>query len=219
MILAMAASMEGIAMPGICGELAELLSTVQRPGDFFASGRIELLPPRLTVDGVGQIALPLLPAQAEQLITLAELAPYGRGAATIVDTSVRRTWQIGPDRVRIDGKHWQATLDRAVALAADGLGVDEAVSAEFYKLLVYDKGSFFVSHRDTEKEPGMFATLVLALPSQSKGGELVVRHKEHEAKLDLRCEEPAEIAFAAFYADCVHEVLPVRAGCRATLVF
>ena len=104
-------------MPDICGELAELLSTVQRPGDFFASGRLELLTPRLTVDGVGQIALPLLPAQAEQLIALAELAPYGRGAATIVDTSVRRTWQIGPDRVRIDGKHWQATLDRAVALA------------------------------------------------------------------------------------------------------
>src|SRR5262249_9521289 len=27
------------------------------------------------------------------------------------------------------------------------------------------------------------------------------------------------VAFAAFYADCVHEVLPVTSGCRATLVF
>jgi len=219
MILAMAASMEGIAMPGICGELAELLSTVQRPGDFFASGRLELLPPRLMVDGVGQIALPLLPVQAEQLIALAERAPYGRGATTIVDTSVRRTWQIGPDRVRLDGKHWQATLDGAVALAADGLGVDEPVSAELYKLLIYDKGSFFVSHRDTEKEPGMFATLVLALPSLSSGGELVVRHKEREARLDLANDDPSEMAFAAFYADCVHEVLPITAGCRATLIY
>ena len=155
-------------MPGICEELAELLSTVQRPGDFFASGRLELLAPRLTVDGVGQIALPLLPVQAEQLIALAERAPYGRGAATIVDTNVRRTWQIGSDRVRIDGKRWRATLDRVVALAATGLGVDEPVSAELYKLLIYDKGSFFVSHRDAEKVPGMFATLVLALPSQCR---------------------------------------------------
>jgi predicted 2-oxoglutarate/Fe(II)-dependent dioxygenase YbiX len=219
MILAMAASMEAIAMPGICGELAELLSTVQRPGDFFASGRLELLPPRLTVDGVGQIALPLLPVQAEQLIALAERAPYGRGAATIVDTSVRRTWQIGPDRVRLDGRHWQATLDRAVALAAEGLGVDEAVSAELYKLLIYDKGSFFVSHRDTEKAPGMFATLVLALPSLSSGGELVVRHKAGEARLDLANDDPSEMTFAAFYADCVHEVLPITAGCRATLIY
>ncbi len=206
-------------MPGICAELAELLSAVQRPGDFFASGRMELLPPRLTVDGVGQIALPLLPVQAEQLIALAERAPYGRGVATIVDTSVRRTWQIGPDRVRLDGKHWQATLDRAVALAAEGLGVDEPVSAEFYKLLIYDKGSFFVSHRDTEKEPGMFATLVLALPSPSSGGELVVHHREREARLDLANDDPSEMTFAAFYADCVHEVLPITAGCRATLIY
>jgi predicted 2-oxoglutarate/Fe(II)-dependent dioxygenase YbiX len=208
-----------MAMPGICAELAALLSTVQRPGDFFASGRLELLPPRLTVDGVGQIALPLLPVQAEQLVALAERAPYGRGAATIVDASVRRTWQIGPDRVRLDGKHWQATLDRAVALAAEGLGVDEPVSAEFYKLLIYDKGSFFISHRDTEKEPGMFATLVLALPSLSSGGELVVRHKEREVRLDLANDDPSEMKFAAFYADCVHEVLPITAGCRATLIY
>src|SRR5260370_41060437 len=97
---------------------------------------MELLPPRLTVDGVGQIGLPLLPVQAEQLIALAERAPYGRGAATIVDTSVRRTWQIGPDRVRLDGKHWQGTLDRAVALAPEGLGVEETVSAEPYKLRI-----------------------------------------------------------------------------------
>jgi predicted 2-oxoglutarate/Fe(II)-dependent dioxygenase YbiX len=208
-----------MAMPGICEALAELLRTVRRPGDFYASGRLELQTPRLTVDGVGQIALPLLPVQAEQLIAAAERAPYGRGEATIVDTSVRRTWQIAPDRVHVGGKHWQATLDRAVALAVKGLGVDEPVAATLYKLLIYDAGSFFVSHRDTEKEPGMFATLVLALPSTSSGGELVVRHREREARLDLANDDPSEMTFAAFYADCVHEVLPITAGCRATLVY
>ena len=169
-------------------ELRDLLSTVQQPGDFYASGRLELLAPRLVVEGVGQIAFPLLPVQAEQLIAMADRAPYGRGSATIVDTSVRRTWQIGPDQVRLSGKHWRGTLDRIVALAAEGLGVSEPVSAELYKLLIYDEGSFFVSHRDTEKEPGMFATLVLALPSLSSGGELVVRHKGREVTLDLASE-------------------------------
>ncbi len=206
-------------MPGICEELAELLSTVRRPGDFFASGRLELHTPRLTVDGVGQIALPLLPVQAKQLIAAAERAPYGRGVETIVDMSVRRTWQIEPDRVHVGGKQWQATFDRAVALATQGLGVDESVAATLYKLLIYDEGSFFVCHRDTEKKPGMFATLVLALPSTSSGGELVVRHQEREVKLDLANDDPSELTFAAFYADCVHEVLPITAGCRATLVY
>lgn len=203
----------------ITQELAEILGDVDRPGDFFASGRAEFLAPRLEVEGVGPIALPLLPAQAKQLIKSATRAPYGRGADTVVDTKVRRTWQIEAGRVSIGGKHWAKTLDGIVERATEGLGVAGPVTAELYKLLVYDKGSFFVSHRDTEKSPGMFATLVLALPSKSKGGELVVRHRDREGRLDLACDEPSEIAFAAFYADCVHEVLPVTFGCRATLVF
>ena len=110
-------------------------------------------------------------------------------------------------------------METILARIAAGLGVTEPVAAELYKLLVYDQGSFFVSHRDTEKVPGMFATLVLVLPSVSTGGELVVRHKDREVRLDLRCEDPSEAAFAAFYADCVHEVLPVITGCRLVLVY
>jgi predicted 2-oxoglutarate/Fe(II)-dependent dioxygenase YbiX len=203
----------------ITQDLAEILSEVNRPGDYFAAGRVESASPRLEVEGVGPIALPLLMAQARQLIKAATRAPYGRGSDTVVDTKVRRTWQIEADRVRIGGKHWSKSLDGIVARVAEGLGLTEPVTAEFYKLLVYDKGSFFVSHRDTEKVPGMFATLVLALPAQSDGGDLVVKHGDREVRLDLRCDEPGEIAFAAFYADCPHEVLPVTAGCRVTLVF
>src|SRR6202035_480991 len=57
-----------ISMSSLNTELAEILSTVERPGDFFASGTVEMLAPRLEVEGVGQIALPLLPVQAEQLV-------------------------------------------------------------------------------------------------------------------------------------------------------
>jgi 2-oxoglutarate-Fe(II)-dependent oxygenase superfamily protein len=206
-------------MSSITTKLAELLGTVCRPGDFFAAGTIEIPAPRLEVEGVGLVALPLLPIQAGQLVAVAERAPYGRGAETLVDTEVRRTWQIGASRVRIAGKHWARALDAILARVAEGLGVNEPIAAELYKLLVYDQGSFFASHRDTEKVPGMFATLVVALPSVSTGGELVVRHKSREVRLDLRCDEPSEAAFAAFYADCVHEVRPVASGCRLTLVY
>ena len=200
-------------------ELANILADVDRPGDYFVAGRAEFLTPRIEVDGVGLIALPLLSAQAKQLIKAASRAPFGRGTETVVDTKVRRTWQIEASRVSISGKHWSTIIDGIVARAAEGLGVLGPVAAELYKLLVYDKGSFFVSHRDTEKAPGMFATLVVALPSVSEGGELIVRHDDREARIDLQCDDPSEVAFAAFYADCVHEVLPVTNGCRATLVF
>jgi hypothetical protein len=94
----------------ITTDLAAVLKSVRRPGDFYVSGTIELMPPRLEVAGVGRIALPV-PAQVAALIAAAERAPYGRGAQTLVDTAVRRTWQIGAEAVRIAGTHRQRSLD------------------------------------------------------------------------------------------------------------
>ena len=206
-------------MDSINAALASVLQTVQTPGDFFAAGECALHLPLIEVEGIGPIALPLLPAQAAQLIAAAERAPYGRGADTLLDTSVRRTWQIGVDRVRIRDRHWPAMLDGIVERAAMGLGAGVGVKAELYKLLVYDEGSFFLEHRDTEKSPGMFGTLIVALPSLHTGGELVIRHREREVRLDVRSADVSELAWAAFYADCVHEVLPITSGCRLVLVY
>ncbi|MGC9270953.1 2OG-Fe(II) oxygenase [Acidiphilium sp.] len=206
-------------MVSITKDLAAVMGLIQRCGDFFAHGIHEIAAPGLDVVGIGPIALPLLPSQAAQLIGMAERAPYGRGEQTLVDVAVRRSWQLNPDRVRIRGSGWARTLDAIVARAAEGLGVTGKVTAEFYKLLVYDEGSFFVNHRDSEKIPGMFATLIIELPSIHTGGDLIIRHAGREARIESHLNEPSEAAFAAFYADCVHEVLPVTSGCRLTLVY
>ena len=206
-------------MSSIGAALLDCLGSVERPGDFCVGGTRDIMMPAIDVDGVGRIAFPLLPEQVERLLAIAEAAPYGRGEKTLLDPTVRRSWQIGPDRIRIGGRRWKQTLSDLVADAASGLGVNEPVAADFYKLLLYDAGSFFVGHRDTEKAPGMFATLVIVVPSAHSGGELVVRHLGRELMFDLRPEDPSEIGFAAFYADCVHEVRPVVTGHRLTLVY
>jgi predicted 2-oxoglutarate/Fe(II)-dependent dioxygenase YbiX len=200
-------------------ELPKLLSTVRCHGDFYAAGSTELAPPNLSVDGVGLISLPFQQGQLAQLIASASLAPFGRGEQTVIDTAVRKTWQIDAARLHFGGRHWQASLDAIVATACAGLGVGDPVTAQLYKLLIYDTGSFFVEHRDTEKSAGMFATLVIVLPSVSAGGELLIRHRGREVCLPLACADPSDAAFAAFYADCVHEVRPVTSGSRLTLVY
>ena len=63
------------------------------------------------------------------------------------------------------------------------------------------------------------ATLAAALPVAGAGGELVIRHRERQAVVDRCTDEPSELAFAAFYADCVHEIRPVTAGHRIVLVY
>lgn len=206
-------------MTTINQNLADILVTIRRDGDFYATGTSEIAMPQLEVDGVGRIALPLLPVQAEQLIACASRSPFGRGEQTLIDTTVRKTWQIPAEQVHLSGRSWSATLAGIVNKAVVKLGVTEPVAAELYKLLIYDPGSFFVAHRDTEKSAGMFATLVLVLPSVCSGGELIVRHRDHEVCLDLNRADPSGAAFAAFYADCVHEVLPVTSGYRLTLIY
>ena len=203
----------------IGAQLLESLRSVERPGDFCVGGIREAFMPAVDVDGVGRIAFPIMPAQAERLVAIAEAAPYGRGEETVVDRGVRRTWQLDSAKVRIGGRHWETTLSELAVAVALGLGVSKPLAADFYKLLVYDAGSFFVDHRDTEKIPGMFATMVLVLPSTHSGGELVVKHAGRETALDLRPEDPSEIGFAGFYADCVHEVRPVTSGFRVCLVY
>ena len=206
-------------MSSIGTALLDSLRSIERPGDFCVGGIRQISMPTIDVHDVGRIAFPILPVQVERLLAIAEAAPYGRGEETVVNRDVRRTWQVDSAKVRIGGRHWDETLGVLVADIALALGVDEPVAADFYKLLVYDTGSFFVDHRDTEKAPGMFATMVLVLPSTHSGGELVIRHLGREVVLDPRPEEPSEIGFAAFYADCVHEVRPVTKGCRLALIY
>src|SRR6266496_515049 len=150
--------------------LEALLAGVERAGDFFVSGTVEIPMPKVEVDGVGVLSFPVPETQIQQLIA---------------------------------------------GLGCEGM----AVSAELYKLLVYDPGGFFLAHRDTEKAGGMFGTLVVVVPSAHRGGELVIRHAGREVTMDMSGAEFSEVSFAAFYADCEHEVKAVTEGNRVCLVY
>ena len=200
--------------------LEEVLKSIERSGDYFAEGRLEKPPPHMRVEPVGTIAFPILLPQVQSLIEAAERAPYGRGEETILDRSVRDCWQIAADRVQFQGSRWDKTLASILSYVAEELGLPRRdISAQLYKLLVYETGGFFSSHRDTEKVDGMVATLVISLPVEGKGGELVVRHKDRETVIDMCVGDPGEMAYAAFYADCVHSTKPVRTGHRVSLVY
>ncbi|MDE0227476.1 MAG: 2OG-Fe(II) oxygenase [Spirochaetaceae bacterium] len=200
--------------------LEALIESIDRPGEYCTHGRLFAPLPRLEVAGAGLISFPVPPVQADALAAVAERAPYGRGPDTVLDRSVRDCWQIDAGQVDVGGGAWNDTLAQVVGRAAEGLGCPrERTEARLYKLLVYEPGGFFSAHRDSEKATGMVATLVISLPVAGTGGELVIRHKQSETVIDLRTEDPSELAFAAFYADCVHETRPVATGHRIVLVY
>ena len=102
------------------------LRAVDRPGDYFVSGSIEGLMPKMSVDPVGRIAFPILESQARALASAAERAPYGRGPDTVFDPDVRDCWQIDANRVGLFGAGWEKTFRSILESVADGLGLASA---------------------------------------------------------------------------------------------
>ena len=200
--------------------LEEILQSINRPGNFVSHGRIVVPMPRLEVENFGVLSFPVPEIQIEELVRTADRAPYGRGTQTLVDVTVRNCWEINSDQISLGGRSWDRTIRKLESLAADGLGCPQGrLSASLYKLLIYSTGGFFIPHRDTEKADGMIATLTVSLPVEGTGGELVVRHKDAEVTIEMNVDDPSELAYAAFYADCEHEIKKVRSGHRIALVF
>ncbi len=138
-----------------------------------------VLPPAVSVANCGRLGFPLCPEQAASLIKEADRAPYGRNMDTLIDEEVRRAWQIGKDKVMIADAFVVKTLPALVKVACHAMGLDAdalGVEAHFYKMLLYEQGGHFKKHQDTEKEPGMFGSLLVQLPATHEGGDLVVEH-------------------------------------------
>ena len=202
-------------------DFIRVLAKVDRPGEVCVAGDLPLTMPGLEVEGLCTLRLPLAEAQARALIERCRQAPYGKGTKTLVDTNVRRVWEMDPACFELTNPKWDLLIESILHEVQQRLGLEERkLSAHLYKLLVYEKGSFFLQHRDGEKLDGMVATLVVALPSVHEGGELVIRHEGRTHEIVFSgAASGLELSYAAFYADCQHEVKPLSGGYRLCLVY
>ncbi len=201
-------------------ELLTLLDKVETSGTFSVSGTLPPIPPGLKVKGVGNIALPFLEQQAKALIEFSQQSPFGYGEETIFDTNVRNSWQIAAEDFELTNPQWEEALQEAVEQIGKQLGLAGGkIEFEQYKLLIYEEGGFFAAHRDTEKMANMFGTLVINLPSEHAGGELIVSHGGQSNSYLFADNDLFHPGFVAFYADCYHEVKPVTSGYRINLIY
>lgn len=127
--------------------------------------------PCITIDDFGPLGLPLNPREAKHLINVCTQAPFGKNERTIVDKSVRDTWELDPTKVRtsslylslvmynssqntvqvhFNNSEWTAWLNgKVVPAVRAGLGVTSTnVDARLYKLLLYETGSHFMAHQE-----------------------------------------------------------------------
>jgi hypothetical protein len=208
-------------MPDFGKQVLTVLREIKGTGSFVSSGTEPFLFPGLRIRGIDEIGFPINATQIKALIKVAHEAPFGKGSKTVLDKKVRSAYEINAGQIKFVNKEWGEFVEGIIQQIKPALGLEGlSVSANHYKLLIYQKGDFFLSHKDSEKEQGMFGTLIIGLPSNHTGGELVVKFDGSQAIIDF--SDPVssyQIPFAAFYADCEHEIRPITSGSRVCLVY
>ncbi|MCO5597138.1 hypothetical protein L7F22_051213 [Adiantum nelumboides] len=199
---------------------------------FACGGKIDAtqynLPSSIYLQGLGQLALPLSPSDISRLVGLSEQAPSGKGTATIVEKSVREARQIDAALLTYHPQNSTFFLYTAQAIAAhavEKLGMDPhniRLDAKPYKLLLYEAGGHFAFHQNTEREFGMFGTLIIQIPTLSphQGGQVVV-HRTHDSVTFDFCgsKRSEKFYFTTFFADCQHMLKLITTGSWVCLVF
>jgi hypothetical protein len=204
---------------GIKRALTEIQSGTKESSAFCSEQALDSGAISVCVEGIGALRLPLDRTQIEALLAVSTPARYGQREKTLLDKGVRNTGEIGLDRLRVEID--EAALANLLAQAgrAMGLSAQTSLVAHLHNLRIYGPGQFFKPHQDSEKVKGMLATLVVALPSPHIGGDLVITHGKGAHRFQTENLDAAAPRCMVFYADCRHEVEPVRQGYRVVLTY
>ncbi|MCZ2340670.1 MAG: 2OG-Fe(II) oxygenase [Bacteroidales bacterium] len=207
-------------VPSLKQTLVMAVQKATQSAQFVVHGTLPITDPGLSVTGLGRITFPLKRKAERSLIAACQVAPYGKGTETLVDERVRKTFELDPTQFTLSPE-WNTAIAEVTRTTAQSLGLPaERLKAHLYKLLVYEKGGFFLPHRDSEKLDRMIASMIVVLPNPFDGGRLIVRHNDNDERLSFQEAATGKNAcFAVFFADCKHEVEKVQSGVRLVLAY
>ncbi|KAI1074913.1 hypothetical protein F5B20DRAFT_561599 [Whalleya microplaca] len=113
----------GIDEPRLKDEIFKSLDNIQTTGDVAIAERHGIYAnPGLSI-GDTLIPLPLVPRDAETIRSACRRAPFGRGEETLVDTSVRKTWELDHSQFKLTNPNWPRFLDMLLKDVQQKLGM------------------------------------------------------------------------------------------------
>lgn len=179
-----------------------------------------------------KLVFPLEPntsGNLEQLVKDCQPATFGYKGKDIYDETYRKASKLDASAFSSTLNPYELGIIDAIAQvllpSVKGANNMRGVRAELYKLNIYSGPSGkFQAHVDTPRSDSQFGSLVVCLPCDHEGGELIVRHKSQDLIFDWSTSASEQsgvpsIKWAAFYSDCEHEVLEVHSGHRITLTY
>ena len=224
-------SLQGVATDTIISELGQVAEGIN--SRFTCGGKYEVpssKPIELVYHPTGvasskELSMSILefPGVSEadmiKLLDVCSVASYGHMGKDVVDKTYRNAFKLEPDNFLTSFQICATPILQEIqSIVSTVVGL----KAELYKLNIYARGGFFKAHVDTPRSEKMFGSLVVCLPTQFTGGELIVRHHKQEIKYDwssTASDTSSTLHWAAFFSDVEHEVLPVIEGYRVTLTY
>jgi hypothetical protein len=93
-------------------ELLQVLDSIQSTGKTATFSRYSaFVNPGLTIEGNHLIPLPLKEGDAQAIKSVCRQAPFGHGDETVVDTSVRNTWELDASKFELANSEWPGFFD------------------------------------------------------------------------------------------------------------
>ncbi|EEU44646.1 uncharacterized protein NECHADRAFT_84627 [Fusarium vanettenii 77-13-4] len=171
------------------------------------------------VTDVGTIDMPLKESQARQLIAKAHPpALHDQGGDIANDASAGKIWELS--RSQFDyGGGWPVLMDHVRSVVNPEhyrRFLRPLVSVRVEKMVIYEKGATYKAHTDIEENKGVFATVMISLPSEHEGGDMVFEHGGQKPKRYKSCLETQSFAF--WYTGVSHRLTPITSGYRWVLV-
>lgn len=89
--------------------LLDCLDDVQHEGTYSAFHHAHTyVNPGLHIANYGSVGLPLATRDAEAISRICRQSPFGKGDQTVIDTSVRKTWELDKTEFRCQNPAWEA---------------------------------------------------------------------------------------------------------------
>jgi 2OG-Fe(II) oxygenase superfamily len=142
-------------------------------------------------------------------------SPFGRGSENVMDPAYRSGREIPAADIGFTNN---TVLGDVRIDVKSGMFPGRKVEAKLYKLAIYEPGGHFDWHMDSTHSDKHHATLLVALNTSWKGGDLVLRRNDIETHINLQpqFDEKGEpiLQAVAFFTDTEHRVEPVTEGVR-----
>lgn len=215
-------------------QLSTLIERAKALDALFACGGEVHVPAPIVLRGPGRKKLEVVERDglyatkvAQKLRAWCPPASFGDGTETRQDARVRVGRQLYARDGALAVEGFDAGLAQVLSEVREALCPHDAEPprAELHSLNVYDPRGHFVAHKDTPRDPSVFATLVVCLPLRFSGGKLIVE-QESQAIFDWetsfysrREADDTRLRWAAFFGDVDHRIQTVTSGCRVTLTY